>query len=175
MEVANFLVTTAVAVIGLYLTNSLRRQHRLRMAEKRLDAYRELWALMAVARPTRLKEYDGGGPLTRTEAETLYRDTTDWYFGDGNGMLLMEPTKTLYLRVKETLGNYSAGEGEDWRTEGLRVMRQLSLLRTQMKLDLDIFGESYFEGEFRDEDREFLRSAGIDPDRWRGRPSRSSS
>jgi hypothetical protein len=171
MELADFLIGTAIAIIGLYLTHSLRRQQRLRVAEKRLDSYRDLWGLMAVARPTRLTEADRKGPLTRKEAKDLYDDTTEWYFGNGNGMLLMDPTKMLYLNAKKELDKYAHGEGDDWRTEGERVIRQLSLLRTQMKLDLDIYGHSYFDDELNDDDRAFLRKAGIDPARW-GRPSR---
>jgi hypothetical protein len=40
-----------------------------------------------------------------------------------------------------------------------------------MKLDLDIYGVSYF-GKLTDEDEEFLRRAGIDPRRWARPPWR---
>ena len=170
MELADFLIGTAIALVGLYLTHSLRRQQRLRIAEKRLDSYRELWGLMTVARPTRLTEIEGGKPLSREEADGLYGTSTEWYFTNGNGMLLTEPTKELYLEAKKNLGAYASGNDGDWEAEGRRVMHQLSLLRTQMKLDLDIYGRSYFDRELDDRDRDFLRSAGLDPARW-GRPT----
>jgi hypothetical protein len=30
---------------------------------------------------------------------------TEWYFGSGNGLLLTDETKNLYLRVKKRLGD----------------------------------------------------------------------
>ena len=170
MELADFLIGTAIAVVGLYFTHSLRRQQILRVAEKRLDAYRALWDVMHVARPTRLTEVEGGKPLARSEAEGLYEEMTKWYFAEGNGMLLTDQTKSMYLEAKRNLGRYATGDDGDWRDEGKRVIRQLSLLRTQMKLDLDIYGRSYFDEELDNTDRAFLSDAGLDPARW-GRPT----
>jgi hypothetical protein len=85
VDVAQLVITSLVALIGLYLAHSYRRQQRLRIAERRLDAYGELWTLMEVARPTRIKDVsvDREGPLKRDEARELYRDMTHWYFRSG--------------------------------------------------------------------------------------------
>jgi hypothetical protein len=166
VELADLLVGSLIAVVGLYLTHSLRRQQRLRVAEQRMASYQELWKLMEVARPTRLEPWEAAGPLTRAEARDLYASMTHWYFGTGHGMLLTETTKKLYLQTKESLGYYAVGSDPGWERAGRRAIQELSLLRQQMKLDLDIYGVSYF-GELDDEDdKAFLRRAGIDPQRW---------
>jgi hypothetical protein len=165
MELADLLVGAAVAVIGLYLTHSLRRQQRLRVAERRMASYQELWKLMEIARPTRLEEWEAAGPLTREEARGLYASFTHWYFGAGHGMLLTETTKKLYLETKASLGRYAVSTDPDGQRAGERAIQELSLLRQQMKLDLNIYGVSYF-GDLDDEDKVFLRSAGINPRRW---------
>jgi hypothetical protein len=187
MELADLLVGLAVTIIGLYLTHSLRRQQRLKVAEQRMASYGELWKLMEIARPTRLEAWEAAGPLTRKEARGLYADMTHWYFGTAHGMLLTETTKKLYLRTKASLGQYVVGTDPDWQHAGRRAIRELSLLRQQMKLDLDIYGVSYFdEGEDvegdeevekrkkqeEEDDEAFLRSAGINPRRWARPPLR---
>jgi hypothetical protein len=92
---------------------------------------------------------------------------TNWYFEAGNGMMLPNDTKEMYLEAKQRLGEYAVGidEGAD---AGVRRMRELSLLRSQMKSDLAIYGRFYFDTlDFRD--KAFLRISGIRPWRW-GRP-----
>jgi hypothetical protein len=59
---------------------------------------------------------------------------TKWYFQDGQGMLLSHDTREMYLEAKRRLGQYSLdSQGGDWAKAGERVMRDLSLLRSQMK------------------------------------------
>ena len=87
-------------------------------------------------------------------------------------MLLTETTKKLNLQTKASLGRYAIDSQPDWEHAGGRAIQELSLLRQQMKLDLDIYGVSYF-GELDDEDdKAFLRKAGIDPRRWARPPWR---
>jgi hypothetical protein len=169
MDVAELAITSVVAVIGLYLAHSFSRQQRLKIAEQRVEAYRKLWTHMLVARPTRLEPPEQKGPLTAGEAAGLYGEMTTWYFDGGNGMLLPHDTREMYLEAKRRLGRY-AGEGGAGGTDeaGRRRMRELSLLRSQMKNDLDIYGVFYFDS-LDDEDREFIAASGLDPDRW-GRP-----
>ena len=42
-----------VALIGLYLSHSIRRQQELNLAERRLAAYQPLWQLTKMARRSR--------------------------------------------------------------------------------------------------------------------------
>jgi hypothetical protein len=177
VEAAGLAITSVIAVIGLYLAHSLRRQTSLKIAEQRIASYGELWKLMGVVRPTRLGEaersgalatddaHSNVGPLTRDEASSLYRDMTRWYFDAGNGMLLTDTTKWLYLEAKKRLGDFAAGNDPGWEYEGERRINELSLLRLQMRSDLDIYGFSYF-GEPNDEGKAFLDAAGIDPRDW---------
>jgi hypothetical protein len=149
--------TIAIAVIGLYATHSLRRQQRLKIAERRVDAYRKLWSLLVVARPLRMNPPENMPPLSRQEARTLYDEMTSWYFVDGNGMMFPDETKRVYLGAKERLGLYADGAGEA-PEEGRRRMVELGLLRQQMRSDLAIYGHSYMADKLDADDEEFLRA-----------------
>jgi hypothetical protein len=171
MDVAQLVITSLVAVIGLYLAHGFRRQQRLRIAERRLDAYGALWTLMEVARPTRVKDVsvDREGPLTRAEARELYRDMTHWYFRSGNGLLLPDATKDLYLNVKARLGTYAVGADSPSDWEGTQRIEELGLLRAQMRLDLDVYSVPYLSSPGPKSMKlrtELLEAAGIDPEGW---------
>src|SRR5215210_742899 len=100
--VLQILVTVFLGLIGLYLAHNLRRQLKLRITDKRLGAYASLWSLTEVASPTRLEKANPS-PLIRTEREQLFKELVSWYYDDGNGMLLGENTRNLYLRAKDNL------------------------------------------------------------------------
>ena len=168
MDVAQFLITSAIAVIGLYLAHSFNRQQRIKIAEQRVEGYRKLWGQMFVARPTRVEPPENLGPLTPEEAASLHAEMTKWYFEGGNGMLLPHDTREMYLAVKRRLARYASASQSDSDEAGRRAMRDLSVLRSQMKSDLQIYGVFYFE-TLNDGDRELIRLSGLDPDRW-GRP-----
>ena len=171
VDVAQLVITALVALIGLYLAHSYRRQQRLRVAERRLDAYGALWKLMEDARPTRIKDVsvDTQGPLTRDEARKLYSKMTEWYFGSGNGLLLTDETKNLYLRVKKRLGDYAVGDDPPSEEEGKQRIMEIGLLRAQMRLDLDIYSVPYLSSpdpEGAQLQKDLLAEAGIDPEEW---------
>ena len=154
--------------MGPYLAHSYRRQQRVLVADRRLDAYGELWALLEVARPTRIRDVsvDLEGPLTRDEARTLYRNMTHWCVGSGNGLLLPDATKSLYLKVKARLGDYALGGNSPFQEEGKQRIEEIGLLRAQMRLDLDIYSVPYLSSPARassDLRTELLDDAGIDP------------
>lgn len=174
MDAAQLVITSLVAVVGLYLAHSYRRQQRLRIAERRLDAYANLWALMEVARPTRVKDVsvDREGPLTREEARELYRQMTHWYFASGNGLLVPDTTKKLYLKVKARLGTYAEGGGSSSEDEGTRRIEELGVLRQQMRLDLEIYSVPYLRSP-DEKSRELFDAADIDPSGWGTPPWRS--
>jgi hypothetical protein len=112
LEVANVVITSVIAAVGLWLAYGLRRQQRLRVAEERLAAYRDLWNLMVVARTGRAKkdtDVHRSGPLSPPEALKLYDEMNAWYFGSGRGMLLTEQTKDLYLQAMRRLGDSATG------------------------------------------------------------------
>lgn len=171
----DLLVTVGLAAVGLYLANNISRQTRMRVAERRLEAYARLWAAMHVASPTRLARWNAA-PLTYTEREELFRAFTAWYYEDGNGMLLEGKTRALYLRVKDNLicplDDFEPAalreaiaalptEAERACARGFLAIRHLSLLRTRLKADLDVFGPPYHRS-LSDFDRALLASAGED-------------
>ena len=177
MKPVELVITTALALLGFYLVHSFRRQQRLRIGEQRIDAYRKLWERMYVARPSRLRAPEQAGPLERGEAADLHGEMTKWYFENGSGMLLRHTTRRMYLEAKDRLGRYAAHRPEpdddaDPEDATGRVMppgelriRELSLLRSQMKRDLDIYGVFWFQTEVQ-HDKRFLERCGLDPGRW---------
>ena len=169
MDVADLVVTSLIAFAGLWLGHDLRRQQRLKVAELRVTAYSQLWALMAVVRVGRGQDFDPhqSPPLSRAEALDLYDKMTRWYFGSGSGMLLTNDTKDIYLAAKGRLGDYARGaiDGPE-EDEGARRVRELSLLRTQMKYDVGILGVFFFK-ELTADDVTFLALAAADD---QGRP-----
>lgn len=165
MAIATLAITTAITVVGLFLAHSFRRHQRLKIAERRMTAYSSLWQIMELARPIRLEKWDDAGALRREEARMLCDQMTTWYYESGNGMVLTNDTKNMYVLAKKKLGAYSIPSDLAWEHDGEQVIRNLSLLRTQMKLDLDIYGVFYFD-DLRDEDRAFLREVGFNPKTW---------
>ena len=172
--------TFAVGIISIYFANSYRRQARIQLAEARRAAYAKLWEITGLAAPTRLDNAGWRGALSERERTRLYESMTDWYYRDGNGMLLDTATRRVYLEAKHNL--YCAdedlrpsrilralpGDMTAQQRRGCISIRQLSLLRSQMKTDLAIYGEPYVRRLTRHE-RAFLTYCGINlgRDPWR--------
>jgi hypothetical protein len=180
--VLEFMDTAVVPIVGLILTaigvvlaQSLRRQMKLKLAGDRHEAYTKLWEITGLAAPTRNDGWGDDGHLTRDERLRLWYRMTDWYYRCGQGMLLGDVSKTLYLNAKHNL----LCRDDDLRPEGLdRVVRsavgkqcgdvlskvergnmsieQMSLLRTQLKSDLAVFGQTY-EASLSDDQLYFLK------------------
>lgn len=156
VKIAELAITLILGVIGFYLAHSYRRKIALSVAEKRLAAYSALWGRMNIASPVRLSEWRDE-PLTRDEREKLFKDFTAWYYENGNGMLLGDSTRNIYLRVKDNLVcpiDYfepetlrarlkSMSQEEQEKERGRLSIRQLSLLRSRMKTDLEVYGSPY--------------------------------
>jgi hypothetical protein len=119
-------------------------------------------------------------PLTRAERSQLYDKLTDWYYDDGNGMLLTPATRNIYLKAKknltcppeelvpESLVEQAAHDDGD-TVRGQASIDQLSLLRTSMRADIRIYTQPYDE-ELSTEDIAFLEASNVDVHRdpWRG-------
>jgi hypothetical protein len=141
--IVDLILKLAIALVGIYFAHSLSRQIALRVSERRLGAYAALWAITGVASPERLKK-EGAGPLKSLERQRLHDELAMWYYSEGNGMLLANGTRTMFLKVKDNLvrepkdlepSSFSKevletgnSEGEDIRGE--RAIAQFSLLRT---------------------------------------------
>ena len=154
-DVVGGLATLVVGIATIFFAYGYRRQLKLRTADRRIQSYAELWSAMYVARPSRTDVE--GEVLSCSERHALHEQFTRWYFTKGNGMLLTPGTRQLYLGAKknlvsaddkllpETARRRIAELAPDERdtAHGELAMRQLSLLRTQMKADLDIYGRVY--------------------------------
>src|SRR5690349_13708384 len=69
--------TVVVAVVGLWLAHSYRRQMVLRLSQTRLEAYSRLWEITGVAAPTRLDGWGEDGYLRIDERRDLWAAMTD--------------------------------------------------------------------------------------------------
>jgi hypothetical protein len=183
------LLAVAATLIGVWFANNYRRQMNIKLAEGRREAYARLWVLTGLAAPTRLNASEEAGPLSLTERQDLHQAMTDWYYAKGNGMLLAKNTRQVYLHAKHNLvceemsdlkpkgldkdlppiDDEGAGDGEkrkvaqekEARLRGILSIKQLSLLRTQLKSDLAIYGDPY-TGELEDHECRFLWGSGVD-------------
>jgi hypothetical protein len=115
---------------------------------------------------------------------------TDWYYSNGDGMLLDRTSRSVYLQAKDNLIRSVAGvvptvaarriaaldPQQHDEAHGRLAQRQLSLLRTQLKTDLAIFGTPYGPS-LDDEDRKFLKCCGVDLNRkpWKQRRTPSDT
>ncbi len=165
---ASVVVTLVLGVAGFAVARGINRDVRLKLAERRLAAYERLWALLRPASPS------DPPPGASTRAR-LHGALTDWYYAHGDGMLLPAVTRNVYLHAKDNLvrpveqvvpdssRDRLAGlvPTEQEHARALLARRQLSLLRTQLKSDLEIFGPSYGPSLYP-EDRAFLELCGVD-------------
>ena len=168
-----------VTVVGLWLAYNYSRQMGLKLSETRLKAYSRLWEISGVAAPTRLEGWGDDGYLQLDERRDLWAAMTDWYYANGAGMLLTATTKDVYLSVKHNLicessdvrpaglaGRIQAqlglptGQELDETVRGTLAIRLISLLRTQLKSDLAIYGATY-SGKLNDYERYFLERSGV--------------
>lgn len=171
--------TLFVTAVGIWLAYSYSRQMALKLSETRLEAYSRLWEISGVAAPTRLDGWGDDGYLPLDKRRNLWAAMTDWYYADGGGMLLTATTKDVYLKVKHNLICESsdlspkgladrihkelrlpAGHELDEKVRGTLAIRLISLLRTQLKSDLAIYGATY-SGELNDYERFFLLHSGV--------------
>lgn len=173
IEILSTLGPIFLALVGLYLANNYRRFIKQKISSARIVSYGRLWELTAVAAPMRKKAWHigkGTGFLSLEERKELYAATTDWYFSEGNGMFLGNSTRNMYLIAKHNILCPDAElkpeslakkvleipelEREKKRSE--LTTRQFSLLRHKMRVDLAVYGSSFFDS-LNQEDRAFLK------------------
>ena len=192
---ATVVVTGGLGLAGLYFANSVKRRARQdldrEVAEKRFAAYGAMWTHMMraspmsaveLAQPSRTgsvadagDEQHDAGTLDRDQ---LFKDLTDWYYRDGNGMLLSRDARNIYLTAKANLvcapdkflpAKARAAVASDDAERDRLTIRQLSLLRTAMRGDIAIFTTPWGSA-LTEEDVLFLCACGVDVSRdpWRG-------
>jgi hypothetical protein len=172
--------TVLLGFVGLWFAHSYRRQIRLKLAERQVESYMRLWTLTAPATPFR------STPLEPAELTKLHDDMSTWYFDDGDGILTSAAVRNLFVGVHTNLrcpigamkptglaAQLAALPHADAeRRRACAIVRQVSLLRTQMKRDLAMhFGVDYYS-DLHPDDRAFLISCGLSPRRRPWRPRR---
>ncbi len=167
-----------IAGAGAYLGVSLRRQLKARVSERRLSAYAALWQVTKKAAPSRQDA------LTEEQRTKLFEKMTSWYYQDGFGMCMTAGCRNVFLKAKANLVGLSndleptlrdyvlRADSEEQKRRSDLAISQLSLLRTRMRADLEIFGRWYRDKDLNDEDRAFLEDCGEDLSKYPWRPRR---
>jgi hypothetical protein len=171
---AQAFATLFLGLVGLWFANNYRRQIKIQLVERQLDAYVRLWRI------TETSNWDRTTPLDAAERQQLYDRLVKWYFEDGDGVFLPARTRDLYIGLRTNLvcpinemqpstlarqlALLSPEEAELRR--GCVSVHQFSLLRTQLKGDMAIHRGYWYYRTLRPGDREFLRSCGLSS--WRG-------
>jgi hypothetical protein len=191
---ASVAVTGGLGLAGLYFANSLKRRARQdldrEVAAKRFVAYGSMWTHMMQASPMNAvelaEEFHTGSLADAGDAQDegrmidrgkLFDDLTDWYYRDGNGMLLSQDARNIYLTAKANLvcapdkflpARARAAVAKDDTERDRLIVRQLSLLRTAMRGDIAIYTEPWGSA-LTDEDVSFLYACGVNVSRdpWR--------
>lgn len=192
--IGDFAIAAATLVLagvtGVF-ANSYRRKMAIELAEPRRIAYSRLYELTGMAAPSRLDLEGRHGALDQQERELLYGELTTWYYLHGNGMLLADDTRDVYLKARwnlicpteqikpqglpdliaADLARPEESPVDEETLRGILSIRQLSLLRTQMKSDLAILGD-VSTGNLASHERAFLVECEIDLDKrpWKGLP-----
>ena len=170
-------VSLVLGLVGVVVALNIRRDMRLKVAERRLSAYERLWAATSVTSPY-------GEPLNEEGRNALHACLTGWYYANGDGLLLENVSKSVYLAAKDNLilpvdkivplesrrKMLALSGSELERQRGLLARRQFSLLRNQLKSDLAEYGRPYVSG-LDPEDVAFLRACGVKVNRkpWKVR------
>jgi hypothetical protein len=173
---ASVAVTLVLGVVGVVVALNIGREVRLKVAERRLSAYERLWAATSVTSPY-------GEPLDEQSRRALHDELTQWFYRNGDGLLLEYTTKSVYLAARENLirpveeivplearRRLLACRGEDLEPQrDQMIRRQFSLLRTQLKGDLAVYGRLHGP-RINAEDEAFLRECGVNVNRepWKG-------
>jgi hypothetical protein len=166
-----------IAVVS-YSSIGIWRERRLKLAERRLESYERLWAVLREASQS---EESFNAPAR----QRVHKLMTDWYYEHGDGMHLTAEGQEIYLNAKRNLvckpGSFvPATLADDLerklapirdREQGKLCQDQLSLLRTQLKKDVKFYGRPYGREPNRD-GFDFLIACKIDVDAfpWSTKP-----
>lgn len=176
-DLFTILIPLLLSATGLYLAHNYRRQVRQKTTEGRIAAYSKLWEITKIATPMRQRNWHKGehqGIFTLEERAKLYKKMTNWYYENGSGIFLGDETRRMYLNAKNNLlcpiedlkpktlievFKDLNGDKKLEKRSNLSI-RQLSLLRHQMRVDLAVYGSAFFD-TLTKEDKQFLTYCGV--------------
>lgn len=73
-----------LGIVGVLVAVNIRGDVRLKVAERRLNAYERLWAATSVTSPY-------GAPLDAAGRAALHEKLTNWYYANGDGTSTANP------------------------------------------------------------------------------------
>ncbi len=130
------LMGVLLLIIGLWINKKLERYKigleesvgtRVRIAERRLPSYRQLWEITQPT--TKARKAD----ISMPAREKLYEKLCIWYYQEGNGIFLSNKTRDLYLSAREDLIKESVSNDA--------ITETFSTLRTEIKNEIGIYGK----------------------------------
>jgi len=156
---------TSFVALSIHLKR--RQEIATTIAKERFRAYAALWARIPYS--PELRKLKKLSALSPQELLQIFDSMTSWYYEEGNGMLLGRETRQVYFHVKSNLicapadfapSSAVIDDHLDDEERGRLCIRQLSLLRSAMRADLEIFGRPW-GSDFGDEDRAFFRACKV--------------
>jgi hypothetical protein len=153
MQIAQLIVssimTVVVAALGWHFIASYRILTRIKLLETRVQAYRKLFEITEPTSPTRLGR---GEALDPEDARRLGRMIYEWYYKDGNGLLMPNSTRVYLQSLQQRL------QGEPERRQSSDpILREVSHLRSLLRQDVGVFAEDEFGGAWPDRTRRARR------------------
>ena len=176
----DILFPVVITIVGWYLANNYRRGTRVKLIDTRRDAYGKLWEITQITRGSRNIEGLPGNPnpLSLLELHNLRNALLDWYWTDGNGMLLEPETVHILLnaannmvRDSETtkpplklfypvVPNCLDGTPENVLARSDMALIQTALLRTALKAEMSISSRLTMD-KLGPKQVAFLRASGV--------------
>lgn len=161
-----------LSAVGLWIAHSFRRQMRLKLTDQLYAAYAALWELTG-----RLPTFTNQLACSEQRRE-LSRAMGNWYYEGGHGLLMPASTRKLFFVIMQNLvvpANAVLPLGlrrrllslPDEQREAVLTcacIRFLSLLRSQLKEDMAIYGglrRNRDRGSRLEDERELELACGI--------------
>jgi hypothetical protein len=115
--------TMAEQLAKLQATLTQDVQFRIETLLPRLEAYKSLWAMTYVVRPTRNES------ITEPEKAKLREDMGSWYYNAGNGIFLSLDAGKRWRAARSSLE----------KLDDDKIKLAFSRLRTQLKVDIQVY------------------------------------
>ena len=124
------ILATVLLVIGFFLNyvlqaNKIRGETAAKLANNRASAYEKLWKDLAKVRPADNED------ISLRKRKALENLLIDWYHDDSGALYMSWSTARRYMLLRRALDNKN--------TSSDMVRKQVSLLRTRLKVDCGIY------------------------------------
>jgi hypothetical protein len=129
-----------LALEAARISVGLREQVQLGIATRRFSSCSRLWAVLGDLRA-------GRGPMTAQERNDIADKLTAWYYEPEGGLLLTPATFRMWQQLRDSLRSAPGLKPDTWAQLARAhpadvdrlILRQASLLRTQLKLDCQVY------------------------------------